>query len=302
MKDDDSLRALMSGLDVGVYIWDRERKISFWNKAAERLTGYSAEQVLGRNCSDNILRHVTPDGVNLCLNGCPMAATMLDGKVREADVYMHHRDGSRQPIAVWAAPLVDDSGAISGAIEIFSDRRNRADLLAELELLRGEVLTDPLTGLGNRRYLDVIAASRFEAIGRGQAGFGLFMIDIDHFKRVNDTYGHAIGDDVLKMVASTLSSAVRPLDAAARWGGEEFVLVCANLAEDRLAGVAERIRFVVGESWLPTETFGNIAVTVSVGATRAVAGDTLESAIARADAALYEAKRSGRNRCAVSLR
>ncbi|MCE1197222.1 PAS domain-containing protein, partial [bacterium] len=161
MKDDASLRALMSKLDVGVYIWDRDGKISFWNKAAERLTGYSAEQVLGHRCSDNLLRHVTPDGVNLCLNGCPMAATMLDGKVHEIEAYMHHRDGSRQPIAVWAAPLLDDSGAVSGSIEIFSDRRNRADLLAELESLRGEVLTDPLTGLGNRRYLDVIAASRF---------------------------------------------------------------------------------------------------------------------------------------------
>ncbi|MCE1197307.1 GGDEF domain-containing protein, partial [bacterium] len=136
----------------------------------------------------------------------------------------------------------------------------------------------------------------------GQGGFGLFMIDIDHFKRVNDTYGHSIGDDVLKMVASSLSSSVRPLDAAARWGGEEFVLICANISEDKLPDVAERIRFVVGASGLPTENFGVIAVTVSVGVTRAVAGDTLESAIARADAALYEAKRSGRNRCAVSLR
>ncbi len=300
MKDDASLRELMSKLDVGVYIWDRERKVSFWNKAAERLSGYSAEEMLGQRCSDNRLRHVTPDGVNLCLNGCPMSATMLDGKVREAEVYMHHRDGSRQPIAVWASPLADDSGAITGAIEFFSDRRNRTDILEELELLRGEALTDPLTGLGNRRYLDIVASSRFEAVEHGQGGFGLFMIDIDHFKRVNDTYGHAIGDGVLKMVASTLGSAIRPLDAAVRWGGEEFVLVCANVPEDKLAELAERIRFVVAESWLSTESFGNVAVTVSVGATRAIAGDTLASAIARADAALYQAKDSGRNRCQVA--
>lgn len=300
MKDDASLRELMSKLDVGVYIWDRERKVSFWNKAAERLSGYSAEEMLGQRCSDNRLRHVTPDGVNLCLNGCPMSATMLDGKVREAEVYMHHRDGSRQPIAVWASPLADDSGAITGAIEFFSDRRNRTDILEELELLRGEALTDPLTGLGNRRYLDIVASSRFEAVEHGQGGFGLFMIDIDHFKRVNDTYGHAIGDGVLKMVASTLGSAIRPLDAAVRWGGEEFVLVCANVPEDKLAELAERIRFVVAESWLSTESFGNVAVTVSVGATRAIAGDTLASAIARTDAALYQAKDSGRNRCQVA--
>lgn len=300
MKDDASLRELVSRLDVGVYIWDRERKVSFWNKAAERLSGYSAEEMLGNRCSDNRLRHVTPDGVNLCLNGCPMAATADDGKIREAEVYMHRRDGSQQPIAVWAAPLVDDEGRITGAIEFFSDRRNRTDILEELELLRGEALTDPLTGLGNRRYLDIVASSRFEAIEHGQGGFGLFMIDIDHFKRVNDTYGHAIGDGVLKMVASTLGSAIRPLDAAVRWGGEEFVLVCANVPEDKLAELAERVRFVVAESWLPTESFGNVAVTVSVGAARAIAGDTLASTVARADAALYQAKNSGRNRCQVA--
>ena len=301
MKDDASLRELMSKLDVGAYIWDGDRKISFWNKAAERLSGYSAEEMLGGRCSDNRLRHVTPDGVSLCLNGCPMAATMVDGQVREAEVYMHHRDGSRQPIAVWASPLVDDSGAISGAIEIFSDRRNRSDLLEEIEMLRGEVLTDPLTGLGNRRYLDIVASPRFEAIERGQNGFGLFMIDIDHFKSVNDTYGHTIGDEVLKMVASTLGSAIRPLDAAVRWGGEEFIIICANVPAEKLAELAERVRFVVAESWLSTKAFGNIAVTVSIGAAKAVAGDTLATVVARADAALYQAKNSGRNRCVVSL-
>lgn len=301
MKDDASLRELMSRLDVGVYIWSKNRKISFWNNAAERLSGYSAEEMLGSRCSDNRLRHVTPDGVNLCLNGCPMAASMHDGKVREAEVYMHHRDGSRQPIAVWASPLVNDSGAITGAIEIFSDRRNRADLLAELEILRHEVLSDPLTKLGNRRYLDIVAASRFEAMEKGHGGFGLFMVDIDHFKQVNDTYGHTIGDEVLKMVSSTLTSAIRPLDAAVRWGGEEFILLCANVPEGKLAELAERIRFVVAESWLSTKAFGNIAVTVSVGATRAIAGETLASVIARADTALYQAKETGRNRCVVEL-
>jgi diguanylate cyclase (GGDEF)-like protein/PAS domain S-box-containing protein len=301
MKDDASLREFMSRLDVGVYIWSKDRKISFWNSAAERLSGYAAEEMLGSRCSDNRLRHVTPDGVNLCLNGCPMAASMHDGMVREADVYMHHRDGSRQPIAVWSSPLHDDSGAITGAIEIFSDRRNRSDLLSELEILRHEVLSDPLTKLGNRRYLDIVAASRFEAMEKGYGGFGLFMVDIDHFKQVNDTYGHTIGDEVLKMVSSTLTSAIRPLDAAVRWGGEEFILLCANVPEGKLAELAERIRFVVAESWLSTKAFGNIAVTVSVGATRAIAGETLASVIARADTALYRAKETGRNRCLVEL-
>jgi len=86
-----------------------------------------------------------------------------------------------------------------------------------------------------------------------------------------------------------------------RWGGEEFILLCANVSEGKLAELAERIRFVVAESWLSTKAFGNIAVTVSVGATRAIAGETLASVIARADTALYQAKETGRNRCVVEL-
>ncbi len=288
----------MSRLDSGVYFVDRQRRITFWNSAAEKLTGYSESKALGSRCSDNLLRHITPDGVQLCLQGCPLAGTISDGKVREADVYMHHSSGHRVPITVWAAPLTDETDTIIGAIEIFSDRRDRSTLLSELERLRHEVLTDPLTGLGNRRFLDIMIESRLLALREGAASFGLFVADIDHFKSVNDEYGHDVGDRVLAMVAATLSSAVRPLDAAVRWGGEEFILVCPNVA-DALASIAERVRTMVEKSWVELEDGRTLSVTISVGAAKAAKGDTLESIVARADKRLYEAKNSGRNRCVV---
>jgi diguanylate cyclase (GGDEF)-like protein/PAS domain S-box-containing protein len=299
MKDDSSLRDLMAKLDSGVYFVDRDRRITFWNSAAERLTGYSKERAIGTHCSDNLLRHITADGVHLCLHGCPLEGTISDGEVREAEVYMHHRDGNRLPIVVWAAPLTDDSEAIIGAIEMFSDRRDRSALLSELEILRHEVLSDPLTGLGNRRFLQLVADSRFEAMEEGAASFGLFLADIDHFKLVNDVHGHNVGDRVLKMVAASLSSTVRPLDAAVRWGGEEFILLCPNVAGDKLGDIAERIRMMVEQSWLDLDDKTTLGVTISIGATRAATGDMLESIVARADALLYKAKDSGRNRCCL---
>jgi len=292
-----SLEEFMSRLDSGVYFLNLDREITFWNRAAELLTGYSRERALGTRCSDNLLRHITADGAQLCLHGCPLLATMADGEVRQADVYMHHSDGNRVPVIVWAAPLTDESGATIGAIEMFSDRWDRSVLLAELELLKHEVLTDPLTGLGNRRYLQIIAESRFKAVEEGGAGFGLFMADIDHFKRVNDRYGHTVGDQVLKMVASSLSSAVRPLDAAVRWGGEEFILLCPNVPAGKIGEMGERLRLMVENSWIHLDEREILAVTVSIGTARATKGDTLESIVTRADKRLYEAKNSGRNRC-----
>lgn len=289
----------MSKLDSGVYFLNLDRTITFWNRAAELLTGYSRERVLGTRCSDNLLRHITADGLQLCLHGCPLGATMADGEVRQAEVYMHHCDGNRVPIVVWAAPLTDESGAIIGAIEMFSDRRDRSALLAELELLRQEILTDPLTGLGNRRYLQIVTEPRLDAIAKGGVSFGFFMADIDNFKRVNDTYGHIMGDQVLKMVASTLSSAVRPLDAAVRWGGEEFILLCPNVMAENLSHIAERVRIMVEHSWIHLDDARSLGVTISIGTARAASGDTLESLVARADSRLYEAKNSGRNRCVV---
>jgi len=298
MRDEANLRDFMSRLDSGVYFVDRQRRITFWNDAAEKMTGYSRERAHGSRCSDNLLRHITPDGVQLCLYGCPLAGTISDGKVRETDVYMHHSSGHRVPITVWAAPLTDETGTIIGAIEIFSDRRDRSALISELERLQHEVLSDPLTGLGNRRYLDIMVESRLGAIREGAEPFGLFMADIDHFKLVNDEYGHDVGDKVLAMVAATLSSAVRPLDAAARWGGEEFILICPKVA-DALQSIAERVRMMVEQSWVELEDGRTLSVTISVGAAKAAKGDSLETLVKRADARMYEAKNLGRNRCVV---
>ncbi len=296
MVYDESLVQLMSSLDSGVYFVDRNRRIFFWNKAAEFLTGYSGERVIGSSCSDNILRHISAEGVELCVQGCPLAGTIIDGRVRRTEVYMHHRNGQRLPVTVWAAPLTDASGQTIGAIEMFTDQGDRGSLLRELEKLRHEALADPLTGLGNRRYLQIVMETRLESVEKGGEAFGLFMADIDHFKKVNDVHGHNIGDRVLTMVATTLGSAVRPLDAAVRWGGEEFILVCPKVPPKALGEIAERLRLLVEHCWLELEDTSLLRVTISLGATRARRGDTLENLVARADACLYRAKNSGRNR------
>lgn len=291
--------AIMKVLNEGVYFVDTERTITFWNNAAVDITGYAAEQVLGKKCSDNLLRHVDGAGHELCTNGCPLQKTILDGNIYELEAYLHHKDGHRVPVFIRSAPLKDSDGKITGSVEIFTDRSDRKKLLHELEQLRREVLTDPLTGLGNRRYLEIIAESAIKRLNESQVGFGILMIDIDHFKRVNDTYGHLVGDKVLVMVAKCLLGATRPLDTVVRFGGEEFLIFCPNVTPHELAILAERLRVVIASAWIDLPEGIKVSITVSLGGTIATINTSLEDLIEIADKALYHCKNSGRNKLLI---
>ncbi|MDY0269406.1 diguanylate cyclase [Trichloromonas sp.] len=162
--------------------------------------------------------------------------------------------------------------------------------------LQSAAQTDPLTGLANRREL----MSRFKAEGarveRHGGVFSLLLADVDHFKAVNDNFGHLAGDRVLKRVAEILAGSVRAEDVCGRWGGEEFLLLLANTDREVALLVAEKLRLAVAELVTPWEGRG-ISVTLSFGVGAYLPGMSLEDAIGAVDAALYRAKANGRNRC-----
>ena len=163
-------------------------------------------------------------------------------------------------------------------------------------------LTDELTGLYNRRYLLAHLDELFARINHDGLGVAVLLVDIDHFKQVNDTYGHAAGDDVLRELSARATNAVRSVDLVARLGGEEFVVVMPETGPAIAAAVAERLRLAVANEPFAIRTSGDsLPVTVSVGVTTAMAnGDDRDRLLKRADDALYRAKADGRNRV-VSL-
>jgi len=296
---EDVLAQVLESIGEGVYFLDGGGRIAFWNKGAERITGYLKEEAVGAMCSDNLLRHVDEKGRELCIDGCPMAAAMEDCRPMEGEIFLHHKDGHRVPVAVHASPIMGKAGKAIGSIEIFTDRSERSDLLAELQTLKKEVLTDPLTGLGNRRFAEMSAEAAIREFEADGMEFGLIILDIDHFKNVNDEYGHTIGDRVLRMIGWTLANAVRRRDAAIRWGGEEFIVICPHIEPSVLAEVAERARVLIERSWIGLEDGRKLGCTVSVVGAMAHRGDSLESLVARADERLYESKTAGRNRVTV---
>ncbi len=285
-------KIVMNGVNDGVYIMDRDRKILFWNAAAERITGFAANEAIGIRCRDNLLIHVDANGTLLCAKElCPAHRSMQDGREREAEFYLHHKAGHRLAIATRICPLRDKKGKIVGAVEVFTDNRNVRELTDRMEELEKMALLDQLTQIGNRKYGEIQLRHALNELQRYGWPFAVFFLDIDKFKRVNDSYGHATGDMVLQMAARTLSNTLRSSDVVTRWGGEEFVIIVRN-PKGRLLEIGDRMRFLMARSGIQTPT-GMLTITVSIGATFAKSGDTPEELIFRSDHLMYQSKKGG---------
>ena len=293
--DNVLLAAVLENLHDGLYFTDTHRVITFWNHAAERITGYTAAEVLGRSCAANILVHVDTDGRSLCGGLCPLAMAMADSVGREAEVFLRHKDGHRVPVLVRTGPLKDRQGQVVGGIELFTDLSNILANNSRVRELEQLALLDNLTQLANRTYLLREIEARFEEMRRYGIPFGLLFMDIDFFKRFNDTYGHDVGDEVLKLVANTFVANSRAFDVYGRWGGEEFVGVIRSIDAEDLAALGNRMRVLVNQSFLMHDE-ARLGVSISLGATVAHPDDTAESLIKRADHLLYQSKNEGRNR------
>jgi diguanylate cyclase (GGDEF)-like protein len=160
---------------------------------------------------------------------------------------------------------------------------------------------DPLTGLANRRHFEMMLAGEVDRVARAGEPALVLLIDIDHFKKVNDAHGHPAGDEVLKHVAHTLQDCIRPMDTVARFGGEEFAMILPNCPPSFAQAVAERIRIRIQSMTIPISPGETVRVTVSLGG--AFAPQWVRSSallwVERADQQLYQAKSEGRNRACL---
>ncbi len=293
-RDERLLKQVLDFVDEGVYFVDRDRRITYWNQGAETLSGYAADEIVGTRCPDAMLRHIDDRGTLLCGDGCPLLNTILDGKNRSADVYLHHKNGHRVPVRVRATPIRDANGKIIGAVELFNDLTPHIATLEKIRDLRQKAYLDSLTGLANRRYAKLHLNTLLTKNNPIESNFGLILMDIDDFKMINDRYGHEVGDRVLVMTANTLRGGARSIDMIARWGGEEFIVTMLDIDEMGLHTAAERFRRMIARSGLPHGE-DLIQVTISGGSTLKQPGDTPASILRRADRLLYQSKQRGKN-------
>jgi len=291
--DKEFYEDLLDQISDGVYFVTTDRRITYWNGGAERITGYGADEVLGHSCGEGILRHVNGAGRQLCLHGCPLLAVMEDGKPREAQVYLHHKDGHRVPVTVRGQALRSPDGETVGSVEVFHIRG--ANPYASQRRDRQDDSLDTVTGLAPRRFGELHLSTLIRAVAEQATTLGVLYIDADHFKNVNDTFGHKTGDEVLRMVGQSLVNGLRRGDIPVRWGGEEFLALLPGTDQAGLAATAERVRMLVENSWIQRGEV-QVRVTVSVGATMAAPTETADDLVDRADGFMYASKHGGRNR------
>ena len=298
MKKEDLYLSMLDNIQDGVYFVDKNRMIQFWNKGAEKITGYKAEEIVGLNCHNTALNHIDEQGKPLCLVGCPLFATTIDGVIRTEKVFVRHKEGYRIPLVVNVYPI-RENGEIIGSVEIFTQNSPKVYDDKLIEDLSGRAMYDSLTKLPNRSYLESFLGYRLAEYHRFGKQFAVLFGDIDHFRNFNNKYGHDIGDLVLTTMSKSLSQTIKKNDMFGRWGGEEFVGIFSINRSYEASIIAERIRALVENTEIPTADGKQLKVTISIGITISKHEDTQESILKRADELMYQSKKAGRNRISV---
>ncbi len=291
---------VLDSLHEAVYFVDTGCRIRYWNRGAEELTGFTPEEALGRVCWDNFLAHADESGCSLCTRPCSQLSAPDVGRGWERETFLRHKMGHRIPVNLRVCAVHDASGKVIGTVEVIRDlTRSKATERRVLELEK-LAFRDFLTGLPNRYYTEHKVQQALQDRTHFGRDYGLLMIDLDDFKRINDTYGHNAGDLVLKAVCRELTRGLRSADLVGRWGGEEFLLLAADTSPESLVELAERCRVLVAGA--AVEWQGSVLhLTASLGATLLRKDEDSTAAVDRADKLMYESKRKGGNRYTVEF-
>lgn len=294
------LRTLFDTLPLGLVCQDRDGVITDANPAAQQLLGLRLDEITGRPTADPRWQAVHPDGRLLEDHEHPSMVALRTGQpVRHQRMGVTVPAQGRRWLNVHSTPLQRPGQALS-VVSALEDVTQR---VADEEELQRLASTDPLTGLLNRRrFLERLTEehARFQRVP--ERPYGLLMLDLDHFKRINDGHGHAVGDAVLRHVAQVMLHTLRRADVVGRVGGEEFAILLPDTPPAEAAALAERLRLALAHQPLPAH-LPPLTLTASLGLDTVRPADlSHEALLLRADHALYAAKQAGRNRCEVAPR
>lgn len=294
MNIEDIYIDILENMREGAYFTDQERRIQFWNKAAENITGYRREEIVGEQCQGTLLHHIDCDGNMICFSGCPLHQSLSDGKKRKHDVFLRHKEGHRITVTVNTFPVIRNEKII-GAIEIFTPS---SLVIYDDELitqLANSAMNDKLTGIPNRRRLESFIDLRLREMAMYKIKICVVFLDIDNFRDFNNIHGHDAGDAILRTASKTITSMTRNSDLFGRWGGEEFVGIYTIKNDSDALLISEKIRALVEDTQIKHGDL-SLSITVSIGAAVAREEDTIDSVIKRADEYMYQSKQGGKNR------
>ena len=287
-------QAILEGLPNGLYVVDRDRKILFWNKGAEQITGYRGQDVVGRYCQDNLLMHCDENYELLCDEHCPLKDTMSDGQPRETNVYLRHKEGHRVPVRVRAIPVRDAEGAIVGAAETFDERHDVPELRMHPNAQAVHNHMDDRTGVSDEASTKSYLEACLRDYEEDHIPFGVLLIAIDGLAEFRKSYGGQAVAKVMHTVAITLAKSLREGDIVGDWTDGRFLALVVNCPPATLAQIVFMLKRVVSVAEIPW--WGErVSVTVSIGGAAVRPGDTGGSLLARSESALVACAVKGGN-------
>ncbi|MEZ6065567.1 MAG: diguanylate cyclase [Planctomycetaceae bacterium] len=288
----------LESLYDGFCLLDEHSRFVVWNHGMQSLTGMSSQQMIGEAYGRRLLNLSSTKGTPLSDRDCPVNKVISRGVPNFQTLKIENRRAAQwTEVEVQALPLLRQNGTPAGAALIFRDCSPSKQNPGRYRELQQAARRDPLTGVGNRGEMESRLSRMYDGLKGSpveSSPFSLIFLDLDHFKSVNDTYGHATGDRVLVKLTRLIEDELYSGETICRFGGEEFVILCP---ETRLADAetrAERLRSAVSANELAKPD--PVVITASFGVAQIEAGDTIETLIERADQALYDAKKGGRNR------
>ncbi len=293
------VRLVLNSASEAIYGIDNAGYCTFANPASLRMLGYRDEaELIGKEMHATI-HHSHADGRPFLISDCPIHHLVSDGHAAHTDGEVHwRRDGTPFPVEYWSHPMIRD-GKIIGAVVTFIDISERKQ--AE-EQIRHLAYFDPLTNLPNRRLLMDRLQQAMISSSRGREYGALLMLDLDHFKDLNDTQGHDVGDRLLAEVAHRLTESVRQEDTVSRLGGDEYVVIAEGLGKEEAPAalqaelIAEKVRLALGKPYTLSTGGQSHHSTPSIGVTLFRGQDVgIDVLFKQADVALYQAKSEGRN-------
>lgn len=297
LRDRTLHKALLDEADRGVCIVNRDHQILYWNPAAERISGYLAQEVAGQRNHGDLLLHCPDYDALLGGQGCSLTEMILQGKPQDSIVLLLNREGYRILVYVQSHVIHDADGAPVGAMEVFEEVMAAAQRgVREFEAYG---CSDSSTRAAHRRYGEMIARHSLEALNVFEIPFGWLRVGLDGAQDLDRSFGHGMVEAAVKMVAAALDRNLGAHDVLTRWDGPELRVQINRCSHSELGAAAERLCLLVRASTL--DWWGDRRhVTISVGGATAEQGDTLESLDARASEVFEGCRASGGDRAAVA--
>lgn len=281
------------------YIIDNQQKILFWNKAAEKLTGYDAKSIVGKTCRNSEVVHTNENGEKLCLDQCPFQELIDKGKINELSLFLNHKTGYRIPISIRLVPIINQNKKIIGAIEFFVKRDQfisdtRPDVIKELVKA---AYIDSISGLPNKDYMEskIVKILNEAKLNPLDTQYGLLVIDIHNLQEFNNAGGLEAGDFLLKIIGQTLINNLEDSTDcfASRWYGGKFIIIINSNKLNTLLNWSNKFKTLIEQSIIMG--YEKQKIKVSIAGVVVYPEDTLQSLIKNLEQQLQVSKRQNNN-------